>query len=112
MTSVYYFRAFCRAFRYLATFAITVKSIHFLKIVLTSCVHDVDQLIIPCHSVCILYVQVDVIRVASLQTSANVIVAVCYKIVKTQRRVILFLKILEVILKRGTEYSGFKPVGL
>ena len=33
-------------------------------------------------------------------------------IVKTQRRVILFLKILDVILKCGTEYSGFEPVGL
>ena len=40
-----------------------------------------------------------------------VVVAVCYKVVKAQRRVILFLKILDVILKCGTEYSGFKAVG-
>ena len=45
--------------------------------------------------------------VASLQTGANVIVAVSQMVVKT-RRVILFLKILDVILKCGTECSGFK----
>ena len=33
------------------------------------------------------------------------------KVVKT-RREILFLKILDVILKRGTEYSGFNSVDL
>ena len=81
-------------------FAITVKSIHFFKIISTSQVHDVDQLIIPWHSVCILYVQVEII-VAPLPFR-HVIVAVCYKIVKTQRRVILFLKILDVILNCGT----------
>ena len=41
-----------------------------------------------------------------------IIVAVCKKVVKTQRRVILFLKVLDVILKCGTKYSGFEPVGL
>ena len=52
------------------------------------------------------------IIVASLPIKrANVIVAVSQKVVKT-RRVILFLKILDVILKCGTEYSGFKSVDL
>ena len=36
---------------------------------------------------------------------------VSQKVVKT-RRVILFFKILDVILKCGTEYSGFKSVDL
>ena len=54
----------------------------------------------------------NICSVASLQTSADVIVAMCQKVLKTQRRVILFLKILDVILKCGTEYSGFEPVGL
>ena len=39
------------------------------------------------------------------------VVAVSKKVVKT-RRVILFLKILDVILKCGTEYSGFNSVDL
>ena len=37
--------------------------------------------------------------------------SVSKKVVKT-RRVILFLKILDVILKCGTEYSGFNSVDL
>ena len=52
----------------------------------------------------------NICSVASLQTSASVIVAVCYKVVKTQR--IVIVKILDVIFKSGTEYSGFEPVGL
>ena len=57
------------------TFVRTVMSIHFLKITLTSCVHDVHQLILSWPSVCILYCGNNC-SVASLQTWANVIVAV------------------------------------
>ena len=52
------------------------------------------------------------VTVKTIYITMNVIVAVCYKVDKTQRRVILFLKILDVILKCGTGYSGFEPAGL
>ena len=50
------------------------------------------------------------VTVKTIYITMNVIVAVCYKVDKTQRRVILSSKILDVILKCGTEYSGFEPV--
>ena len=110
VTLVCYFRAFYIAWY---TFVITVKSIHFLKIILTSCV---DQLIIPW---CLYSLRASVeIIVTSLPFRYQRMLLLQWvrrlsrknSVVKTQRRVIL--KILDVILKCGTEFSGFEPVGL